>query len=265
MVDAADRDPHRRRRWRAAPAGRGRRGAHQGRASTIASTTGIPEATARTWTGEWLRSGDLGDARRRRLPLHQGPPEGHRDPRRQQHRGHRGRERALRTRRRAGGRGRRRPPRRARRGRRRVRRGPRRATTLTRRRADRRSAPSGSPTTRCRATSGSSTRCPRNADRQGRQGPVAHPARGRARANESHERGAAPRRAARRSQRLRDGRRPAGPLPRVGSPRPATGAVPARRRPDGVHVRRARLGARRSWRTCWLPTCRRHGDSDAAS
>ena len=91
-----------------------------------------PEATARTWTGEWLRSGDLGMLDGDGLPLHRGTPEGHRDPRRQQHRRDRGRERALRARRRPGGRGRRRAPRGARRGRRRVRRRPCRPRRSTR-------------------------------------------------------------------------------------------------------------------------------------
>ena len=120
---------------------------------------GDPEATARTWSGPWLRSGDLGRARRGRLPLHRRPGQGRGDPGRQQHQRRRGRERALRARRRARSRRRRHPPRGAGRGRRRVRASLAGAPTSTPT-SSARSAPNGSPTTRCRGRSGSSTSCP---------------------------------------------------------------------------------------------------------
>ncbi len=78
---------------------RDRRGAHRGGRApprVLPRSRGHRDARGR---GEWLRSGDLGYLDERRLPLHRGPGQGHRHPRRQQHRRHRGRSGPLRARR----------------------------------------------------------------------------------------------------------------------------------------------------------------------
>ena len=118
-----------------------------------------PDATAEIWRDGWLDHRRPRQARRRRLPLHRGPLQGRDHPGREQRPRHRCRARARAARRGEGGRGGRCAPSRPRRGRRRL----RRAAPGGRGRRGGICAPSGSstwPTTKCRASSSSLTRCP---------------------------------------------------------------------------------------------------------